>query len=139
MNIKADSDVSRQLAANAAAAGSSVGVGGSFVISVYNDSTVSRLGRSVHAKNVNVNTTAKNTAKSTARASANGAAPSGSSASGNSDGSGDGSGDSDQGGDQGSESDSKTGVDEQTDGMLGGAGRLSGHVGGGGVNPSQTR
>ena len=122
-DVTADSDVYRQLAANAAAAGDSVGAGGSFTVSVLNDSTKSRLSRNVKAKNVSVITKAKNRVKATSRASASGAASkkSGSSGSG--------------GGDSGS-TDGESGADKQSDGILGSAGKLAGHVGTGGTSPS---
>ena len=127
VNVNAESDLTRELDANAAASGGSVGVGGAFTISVLNDTTNAKLSRSTKAKNVNVKTKARNRAKSTSKASANGAASSGGDKSDSGDGDGDssGSGDSD-----------KPGVDKQADGMLGGAGKLAGHVNAGGTSGS---
>ncbi|MBR0398098.1 MAG: hypothetical protein IJI10_07480, partial [Eubacterium sp.] len=126
VNVGANSDLFRQFAANAAASGSSVSAGGAFTISVLNDSTNAKLARSTKAKNVNVKTKARNRAKSTSRASANGAA--GKDDSGDSDG-------GDGGSSDGDKSDSeKSGVDKQADGILGGAGKLAGHVNAGGTS-----
>ncbi|MBQ9827063.1 MAG: hypothetical protein IJM62_00105, partial [Lachnospiraceae bacterium] len=117
LTVSAESDAWRQLAANAAAAGDSVGVGASFSISVLNDKTKARLSRSVKAKNVTVNVKAKNRVRSTSRASASGA--SGKSKS-----------------DDSGSSDDKAGADKQSDGPMAGAGKLAGHVNAGGTSPS---
>ena len=58
----------------AAAAGGTVAVGASFVVDIVNDTTASKLSRSVKAKNVTVTATAKSSVKATAKAGANGAA-----------------------------------------------------------------
>ncbi len=71
--LSAVSAITRELSANASAAGGSVGVGGSFAISVLNDSAVSRLSRSVTAKNVSLLASSKNALTSTSRAGSQGA------------------------------------------------------------------
>lgn len=76
--VDAQSAMVRQMTANAAAAGGSVGVGGSFAISVLNDSSNAQLRSSVKANNVRVRAVSRSTMKSTSRAGANGA-PAGSS------------------------------------------------------------
>ena len=121
VTVAAESAADRQLAANAAAAGDSCGVGASFAVSVLHDKTVARLSRSTEAKNVKIATKARNRARSTARASASGAASSG----GSDDG--------------GSSDDGKSGADKQSDGVMGGAGKLSGHVNAGGVDPKSIK
>ena len=63
------------MAANASAAGGNVGVGGSFGISIANDSSRSSMRRSnLKSTNVKVNSTSSRTKNSTVRAGANGAA-----------------------------------------------------------------
>ena len=76
ISIRAESNLTRKMAADASAAGGSVGVGGSFVISVLNDSTVSRLNRSASGRNVSVTTFARNHLSAESNAGANGAASS---------------------------------------------------------------
>ena len=131
IKIAANSDISRTLTADAAAAGGSVAVGGSFSISVLKDVTNAKLSRSVNTKGLSVTTTARNRTSSSSKASASGAASSPSSNSGSSS-----SGSSDSGS---SDPDGKSGADKQADGMLGGAGKLSSHVNTGGTDPSSMR
>lgn len=54
INIIATNKITRDVSADAAAAGGSVGVGGSFIVAILNDSASSNLGRSVKGKKVNV-------------------------------------------------------------------------------------
>ncbi|MGF7003762.1 hypothetical protein M2149_002167 [Lachnospiraceae bacterium PFB1-21] len=82
VKVQAKNNMTRQMAADAAAAGQSVAVGGAFGISVLNDSAKSSLRRSITTKgNVKVESSSKSSLKSTVRAGAKGAASSGSSAS----------------------------------------------------------
>ena len=127
--IKAESDITRTLTADASATGGSVAVGGSFAISVLKDVTNAKLSSGVNTRNLSVTTKARNRTTSTSKASANGASSGGSGDSS----SGSGSSDSDPDGEQKSES------DKQADGMLSGAGKLSSHVNAGGTNPSSVR
>lgn len=76
ISIRAESNLTRKMAADASAAGGNVGVGGSFVISVLNDSTVSRLNRSASGRNVSVTTFVRNHLSAESNAGANGAASS---------------------------------------------------------------
>ncbi|NLI54632.1 MAG: hypothetical protein GX417_10000, partial [Clostridiales bacterium] len=126
--VSAESAVSRQIAANASAAGGNVGLGGSFAISVVNDSAIARINRSMQAKSVTVHAQSKSTMKSTSRAGANGSPPGGTSstpsggeaASGSGDGSSDGSSD----------------ADLQADSALSSGKNLSGSVGSNNTNGS---
>ena len=73
VNVSSMSDIARQIAANASAAGSGAGIGGSFVISVLNDSSRASVRRSIKANNIKVTNSSKNTVKAVSRASAAGA------------------------------------------------------------------
>ena len=73
LTVSSDSVIDRQVAADAAAAGGSVGVGAAPVITVYNDSSRSGLRRSVKANNIKVFAEGISKLKSTARAGSNGA------------------------------------------------------------------
>ena len=72
VNVNANNSILRTLAADAAAAGSGVGVGGAFVVDVLNDSARANLGRNVSGKNVNVKAKSVSRLNSTAKASAAG-------------------------------------------------------------------
>ena len=121
VKIAAESQMDRAMAANASAAGGSVGIGGSFAISVLNDSAKAYLCRSILAKNVGVASKAKSAVKATSRASANGASKTNSSSSTAT------ASDSDAEGDGGQ-------ADAQADKSITGGGKLSGKVGSNNVN-----
>jgi len=73
--VMADSSIVRTLASDAAAVGTGVGVGGSFAVSVYNDSTKAYMNRSVNARNIMVSAKSIDRMNGKAKASATGAAP----------------------------------------------------------------
>ncbi len=71
--IDASSSITRALDADAAAAGSSVAVGGAFAISITNDNASAKLRRSVAARNVTVRSSSTSAVTLAAQAGANGA------------------------------------------------------------------
>ncbi len=73
--VMADSSIVRTLASDAAAVGTGVGVGGSFAVSVYHDSTKAYMNRSVNARNIMVSAKSIDRMNGKAKASATGAAP----------------------------------------------------------------
>ncbi|MBR4990130.1 MAG: hypothetical protein IKY96_03105, partial [Oscillospiraceae bacterium] len=85
--ILANSFIDRQVAANASAVGGNVGLGGSFAITVLNDTTRAKINNSYKGDNLKISTTGRSNLRSTSRAGAKGAPPSDNSSAG-SDGSG---------------------------------------------------
>ncbi|MDP3446823.1 MAG: hypothetical protein Q8S22_02065, partial [Eubacteriales bacterium] len=81
VSISAKSNCAREMAANASAAGGSVGVGASFSISVLNDSATAALRRSMHARTVKIIAVSRSSLKSTSRAGSQGASSKSSSSS----------------------------------------------------------
>ncbi|NCC44101.1 MAG: hypothetical protein EOM18_11100, partial [Clostridia bacterium] len=73
VKVSADNLMTREVAANAAAAGGNVGFGAAPVITVINDSARASVKRNLKANNIKVNAVSKSTLKSTSRAGANGA------------------------------------------------------------------
>ncbi|MCF0142215.1 MAG: hypothetical protein HUJ75_02430, partial [Parasporobacterium sp.] len=113
VSVLATAALSRALTADAAAEGESVGLGGSFSVSVIKDSTKSKLSRNVNATNVYVRAKEKSTVTSNAKAGAQGAtSPSRSGK---------------------TESSDDEGPDQQAAGIIGGAAGL----GGNGVNGAE--
>lgn len=126
--ISASNDITRTMGADAAASGTGVGFGAALSIGVFNDNATARLNRSVAARNVSVQATAKNSLTSTAKAGANGATGK----EGESSGSG-GSGES--GGSSGSEDpDPAGGTDQTADKNVQSAGSLANSSGTKNVN-----
>ena len=74
--ILAKNFINRQLAANASATGGSVGIGGSFAITVLNDVTRAKIRNSYKGDNLKVSTVGRSSLRSTSRAGTRGAAPS---------------------------------------------------------------
>ena len=136
-SVEAKSYIDRQLAANASAAGGSVGLGGSFAITVLNDTTRAESRKSFKGSSLKVSTQGRSNLRSTSRAGANGAAPSdapvagsGSTGSGGTSsggsGSGSGSGSSGSGSGSGSGSPPASGTsDAQANRAIGGASNLA--------------
>jgi len=86
--ILAKNVIDRQVAANASAVGGNVGLGGSFVITVLNDTTRAKLRNSYKGDNLKLSTTGRSSLRSTSRAGAKGAAPSDAPSGSTGDGSG---------------------------------------------------
>lgn len=133
ITLSAKNSTTRELGANAAAAGGKVGIGASFTISVLNDSTTAAIQRSARARNVRVSATGRSSLKSTSRAGSQGAS-SQSEGSGDSSTSGTGSG-----GTTGSSTETGSGeeggeADKQADKSLGGGAKLAGTSGSSNVN-----
>ncbi|HQQ41271.1 MAG TPA: hypothetical protein PLR57_07160, partial [Clostridia bacterium] len=123
ITLTAKNSTTRELGANAAAAGGKVGIGASFTISVLNDSTTAAVQRSARARNVRVSATGHSSLKSTSRAGSQGASSQNSSSgttttSSTTDGTADSSS-----GEEGGES------DKQADKSLGGGAKLAGASG----------
>lgn len=70
VRVEAQSALVREMAANASAAGGRVGVGGSFNISILNDSAEAYVRCSLKSRNLTVNAVSRSTLKSTSRAGA---------------------------------------------------------------------
>ncbi|MDO4545395.1 MAG: hypothetical protein Q4C25_04495, partial [Bacillota bacterium] len=119
--IASSSNVYREIASNAAAAGGKVGFGAAPGITVYNDSSYAGLRRSVRANNVKVTSSSISRVKSTSRASSNGA-QSGTSSSGTSSTTGD-------------AASAKGQSDQQADKSIGGASKLAGSTGSSNISP----
>ncbi len=128
VKLSAESKAARQVAANAAASGKTA-VGGSFAITILNDSATAYVKNSLHARNVSISALARSSLKSTSRASASGAAGAGSTSAGSGD-SGSTSGDSEDS-DDGSESGE---ADKQADGYIEGGSKFSGKTGSSNTN-----
>lgn len=124
MRVEAQSALVREMAANASAAGGRVGVGGSFNISILNDSAEAYVRRSLKSRNLTVNAVSRSTLKSTSRAGAKGAS-SGSTAAG----SGTGTTTSGGSGDDADDGSSKGESDQQADHLIGGGSKLAGRTG----------
>lgn len=124
VRVEAQSALVREMAANASAAGGRVGVGGSFNISILNDSAEAYVRRSLKSCNLTVNAVSRSTLKSTSRAGAKGAS-SGSTAAG----SGTGTTTSGGSGDDADDGSSKGESDQQADHLIGGGGKLAGRTG----------
>ena len=124
--VSAQSAMLREMTANAAAAGGNVGVGGSFALSVVNDSARAHLRNSVDAGNVRVNAVSRTSMKSTSRAGSNGAASNASSGSTSPapEGAADGEGDS-------KGSTEKSEADKQADKAISGGIKMAGTTGSG--------
>ena len=122
--VSADSDITREVGTNAAAAGGSVGVGIAPVISVFNDSSRAKMMRGSKSKNLKVNAKGMSTVKSTARSGSKGA-PGKKKESSSDDSSSDGDGGSDKG-------DS----DKQADKGLDGAAKIAGSTGMSNIAPN---
>ena len=76
VNIRAESNISRNIIADAYAVGGNVGVGATVAVSILNDSASATLNRSMKGRSINVHASSVSRAKVTARAGANGAEPS---------------------------------------------------------------
>jgi len=120
--ISAQSANTREIAANASAAGGSVGVGASFAISVLNDSAKAALNRSARAKNVKITAVGRSSLKSTSRAGSQGASSRSSSTSSTSSSA---DGEAEEGE-----------ADKQADKGIGGGAKLAGKTGSSNVNSS---
>ncbi|MEN6340037.1 MAG: hypothetical protein ABFD03_07915, partial [Clostridiaceae bacterium] len=129
ITISAKSANARETAANAAAAGGSVGVGASFVITVLNDSSNASLRRSLRARNVKLTATGRSSLKATSRAGSQGVSSRSeeSAASGTSTGTGSSSTTSDSEGGE---------ADKQADKGIGGGSKLAAQTGSTNVNSS---
>lgn len=129
LTITSVSGIYREIAANAAAAGGSVGIGASPVITVYNDSSKASLRRSVKADNMRIHSESISKLKSVSRAGSSGAQSHGSGhekKTGSGDTSGD---DSGEGASQRGES------DRQADRTIGGAAGLAAGTGSTNIAP----
>jgi len=127
--VSAQSAMLREMTANAAAAGGSVGLGGSFAISVVNDSARAHLRNSVKAGNVRVNAVGRSSMKSTSRAGANGAASNATSGSTSTPGTGSADGEGDSKG-----STEKSEADKQADKAISSGISMAGATGSGNLN-----
>ena len=148
LEVSAQNAMFREMTANAAAAGGQVGMGGSFALSVLNDSAKASLRSSAKARNVKVRAVGRSTMKSTSRAGANGAtstsestttSTSGNSGSGSSGSGSEGSGSGDspsqgEGDSTASTSESKSEADKQADRAIKNGIGLAGSTGSGNLS-----
>ncbi|MEN6634431.1 MAG: hypothetical protein ABFC56_01110, partial [Clostridiaceae bacterium] len=136
ISITAKNSCTRELGANAAAAGGKVGIGASFAISVLNDSATAALQRSVRARNAKVSSTGRSSLKSTSRAGSQGASSQSGESTGTEATTGTGTGES--GGSTGESSGEEGGeADKQADKSLGGGAKLAGQTGSSNVNSGE--
>ena len=126
-DLSSASNIYREIAANAEAAGGMVGVGASPVVTVYHDSSRASLNRSIKAQNIKVASESISRLKSTARAGANGAQSGSSSGTSGSS--------TDSGSDSGEAASSKGESDKQADKSIGGASKLAGTTGNKNIQP----